>query len=524
VSAAVPPHDLAAAAREAAHASGFAVALPPDAAAELAHTLTLVAAGTRPPNPQPAPPARDLRDLPWSSVDNPESRDLDQVEVAEALGGGATRLRIGLADVDALVPRGGALDRHAADNTVSLYAGATVLPMLPDALSGDRTSLHEGGEREALVVELTVDADGAVHDPAIYAATLVNRARLAYDEVAAWLDGAGPLPAAAARVPEVAAQLRLQDDAARRLRAQRARLGALELETIEARPVIVDGQVVDLALAHKSRARELIEDFMIAANSAMARVLEREGVASIRRVVRAPERWDRIVALARPFGVVLPGAPDAPALAGFLRARRAADPAGFAELSLAVVKLLGPGEYVVEDAGDARPNHFGLAVQDYTHGTAPNRRYADLVTQRLLKHVLARAAAPSGAPDEVRDGALVASLESCPYTRDALVAIAARCTERENAARAVERTTRKQAAASLLAGRVGEAFDAVVTGVKASGVFVRALAPPVEGRLVDVPGRSARDRNVGGPDVGDRLRVRLQATDPAQGFVDFVRA
>lgn len=497
--------DPTAAARRVAEQEGFVVALPADAAAQLARTLAALDRGEIVnPTRTAALAPRDLRHLPWSSIDNPESRDLDQVEVAEPLPDGATRLFVGLADVDLLVPQDTPLDRHAHANTTSLYAGAAVFPMLPEALSADRTSLVEGADRQAFVVELVVAADGTVGDADAYPALVRNHARLAYDEVGAWLDGRGPLPAAAARAPVIERQLRLHDAVAARLRARRERLGALEFETVEARPVIRDGAVVGFALARRDRARALIENVMIAANAAMARALESAGIPSIRRVVRAPERWDRLVRLAAAHGTVLPAAPDAPALAEFLRARRASDPAGFAELSLAVVKLLGPGEYVVERPGDARPNHFGLAVPDYAHGTAPNRRYADLVTQRLLVHRARSRVDPTAAP---------------PYTEDALAAIAAHCTARENAARAVERTTRKQAAAALLAPQVGAAFDAVVTGVKGTGTFVRLVEPPVEGRLVDAPPRG----DPKGPDVGDRVRVRLVATDPAQGFVDFVR-
>jgi VacB/RNase II family 3'-5' exoribonuclease len=440
----------------------------------------------------PVAGVRDLRELAWSSIDNAESRDLDQIELAERLPGGAIRLSIGIADVDALVPAGSPIDRRAAQNTTTLYAGPNIFPMLPEALSIDRTSLLGGRDRLAVVTELVVGPTGELVDDAtrVYPARVRNQAKLVYEEVGAWLEGDGAPPAD----PVIAAQLRLQDEAAQRLRARRHERGALTLETIEARPVTRDGRVVDLVVLHKSRARELVEDLMIAANCATARLLERAGRSSIRRVVRAPRRWDRIAALAASHGATLPAAPSAPALAAFLAARRAADPAGFAELSLAVVKLIGPGEYLLQRATDPDVGHFGLAIDDYNHSTAPNRRYPDLVTQRLLK------AAAAGAP--------------AAYSDDELTAIAAHCTAREDAARKVERTMRKVFAASFLSARIGEEFDAIVTGAAAKGVFARLVHPPAEGRIV---------AGEAGLDVGDRIRVRLVDTEPSRGFIDFVR-
>lgn len=496
---AAAPFDLRAAARAAVLDAGFVPDLDDAARAELA----AIEAGR--PNPGGAPPfadlpVRDLRALPWSSVDDAASRDLDQVEVAEALPDGRVRVRVGIADVDALVPRGSALDAHAAANTTSVYTGLATFPMLPEALSTDRTSLGADADRAAVVVEFTVGPDGTTSDGDVYLARAVNRARLAYESLGAWFDGRGPLPEAAARAPGMEAQLRLQEETAERLRKQRVARGALQLETVEARPVVQGGAVTGLAVTPKSKARDLIEDFMVAANATVAERLEAAGLASIRRVVRIPERWDRIVQLARARGDALPAAADPAALSAFLGRQRAAHPDQYAELSLAVVKLLGPGEYAVEQPGDRTLNHFGLAAQDYTHGTAPNRRYADLVTQRLVKYMLARRA--GGSP-------------SAPYSDDALAAIARRCTERENAARKVERLTRKQAAAALLAGRAGETFRAAVTGANPEGTYVRLADPPVEGRVV---------RGAAGLDVGDATRVRLVAVDPARGWVDFERA
>ncbi|WP_425485836.1 RNB domain-containing ribonuclease [Gemmatirosa kalamazoonensis] len=463
---------------------GFAVA-PSDAA------LREVAA--TPPAPAAPPPAvRDLRELPWSSIDNAESKDLDQVEWAERADDGAVRVLVGIADVDALVPRGSAVDADAAHNATSVYAGADVFPMLPLALSADRTSLLEGEDRLAIVVELRVAADGTVERADVYRALLRNRAKLAYDDVGAWLERGGAPPESVARVPELSAQILLQYDAARRLQAERDRAGALDFETIEARPVTKGGAVVGLAVVHKNAARELIEDFMIAANVAIARFLEAHGSSGIRRVVREPERWARIVEIARRYGDALPDAPDSRALAAFLARRRAADPLRFPDLSLSIVKLMGPGEYALDRPGHDPGGHFGLAAEDYSHATAPNRRYADLVTQRLVKAVLA------GAPQ--------------PYTDDELGSLAAHCTEREDAARAVERTVRKTAAALLLASRIGDTFDAIVTGAARKGTFVRLLDPPAEGRVV---------RGEAGMDVGERVRVRLLSVDPERGYVDF---
>lgn len=437
----------------------------------------------------------DLRALPWSSVDNDESLDLDQLEVAEELPNGVTRVRVAIADVDALVPRGSPADMYAARNATSVYAGAAVFGMLPEALSAGATSLLEGEERAAVVVAFDVAADGAVGPAAVSRALVRNFAKLAYNETGRWLAGGAAserLTAALARVPALAGQLRLQDAAAVRLKAARRAAGALEFETVEARPVAKDGRVVALETVARDRARDLIEAFMVAANIGIAEWLNARGRSGIRRVVRAPERWPRIVALAAQYGEALPAEPDPRALSAFLVRRRAADALRFPDLSLAVVKLLGPGEYALDRPGHDPGGHFGLAADDYAHATAPNRRYADLVTQRLVKAALA------GAP--------------APYTDDELADVARHCTEREDAARAVERTARKAAAAVLLGPRVGEVFDAVVTGAKPKGTFVRLLAPPAEGRVV---------RGEAGMDVGDRVRVRLVGVDAGQGFLDF---
>ena len=448
------------------------------------------------PSDDPLPAGvRDMRALPWSSIDNRESRDLDQIEVAERMPDGAIRIRIGIADVELLVPLGSAADEHAATNTTSVYTGVVVFPMLPERLSTDLTSLNEGEDRLAVVIEFDVADDGAIGNASVYRALVHNRAKLTYESVGAWLEKTGPEPKPIARWPELREQLLLQHEAAERLRQARSRAGALDFESIEASPVVVNGKVVDLTVARRNRARDLIEDFMVAANRSVALFLLEHNVPAIRRVVREPRRWDRIVALAAELGETLPEQPDNRALSEFLAKRRAADPEHFADLSLSVVKLLGPGEYVLERRmGDRRlAGHFGLAVADYVHSTAPNRRFADLVTQRLLHSVT------SGGER--------------PYSDDELTSIAKRCTERGEAARKVERTMRKIAGASMLSERIGESFTAVVTASSPKGVYARVLNPPVEGRVV---------RGGAGLDVGDTVRLTLASADAATGYIDFV--
>src|SRR5687768_13486776 len=437
---------------------------------------------------------RDLRHLLWSSIDNRESRDLDQIEVAERIERNAIRLRIGIADVDALVPAGSASDTHAATNTTSVYTGVVVFPMLPERLSTDLTSLNEGEDRLAYIVELDIERDGTVEHVDVYRAVVHNHAKLTYERIGAWLDGPGQPPREFQKVPGLEAQLRLQADAAQRLRGSRIREGALNIETIEARPVVVQGRVVDLAITQRNRGRDLIEDYMVAANRAVALFLVQHGAASIRRIVRQPKRWDRLVALAAEVGEVLPAEPDNVALGRFLTRRKEADPEHFQDLSLSVVKLLGPGEYTIERRmGDRRnTGHFGLGVADYVHSTAPNRRFVDLITQRLLKAVMAGAGAP--------------------YSDDALIEIARRCTDREDAARKVERTMRKVAAATLFAERVGESFAAIITGASPKGVYARALSVPIEGRVV---------RGSKALDVGATVRLTLVGTNPQKGHIDF---
>lgn len=441
------------------------------------------------------PDVRDLRSLLWSSIDNDTSRDLDQLEVAEVMPGGATKIYVAIADVDASVKQRSAIDGHAQTNTTSVYTAAKVFPMLPEKLSTDLTSLAEDRDRLAIVVEMVVSPDGTVSAPDIYRATVRNRAKLAYDSVAAWLGGSGPAPSRVASVPGLDAQLRMQDRAAQAMRTVRFKHGALSLETPEARPVFDDDVLRDLVHDEPNRAKELIEDFMIAANGVTARFLAQKGSPSLRRVLRTPERWDRIVALAGSFGDTLPREPSCEALARFLAKRRKVDPARFADLSLAVVKLLGRGEYVLELPGEKPVGHFGLAVSDYTHSTAPNRRFPDLISQRLLKAVIASRPAP--------------------YGNDDLKALATHCTDQETQAAKVERQVLKSAAAQLLAPRIGDRFDGTVTGASEKGTWVRINSPNAEGRLI---------RGFQGLDVGDAVRVELVHTDVARGFIDFARA
>jgi exoribonuclease-2 len=461
----------------------------PDFSSEIAKELAAI------PGPAPAPAGmRDLTGLLWCSIDNDDSLDLDQLSVSETLGGGAVRILVAIADVDALVSKGSAVDGHAGHNTTSVYTAAEIFPMLPEQLSTDWTSLAAEQDRRAVVVDMTFQADGEISASDVYRASVRNRAKLAYNGVGAWLEGNGPLPEAAGRVPGMDAQLRTQDAVAQKLRARRQELGALELETLEPRAVFDGDAVVDLKTERPNHARQLIEDFMIAANGVTARFLQARNVASLRRVVRSPERWQRIVAVAKELGESLPPEPDSRALAGFLARRRKADPMRFPDLSLVIVKLMGAGEYIVERPGAAHVGHFGLAVRDYTHSTAPNRRFPDLVTQRLLKAVLA------GAPPAYEEGELQT--------------LAVHCTEKEDDADKVERQVRKSAAALLLERRIGERFDAVITGASEKGTWVRVLLPPVEGKLV---------HGFEGLAVGQKLRVKLIATDFEKGFIDFVR-
>lgn len=436
--------------------------------------------------------ARDMRALLWSSIDNDTSRDLDQIEVAEKLPDGRVKVMIGIADVDAFVPKACPIDDHAAKETTTVYTGVRIFPMLPEQLSTGSSSLLEDQDRLAIVIEFVVDQDGNSGGGTVYPAMVRNKAQLTYNAIGSWLDnGAAPPPKVAASA-DLQSQLRLQNEVAQALRKQRSARGALNIDSTEVRPVLQNDQIVDITKQEKNSATDLIEDFMIAANEVVAHLLD--NVSSLRRIVRTPERWDRIVQLASQHGTALPADPDSKALNDFLTKQKSADPDRFPDLSLAVIKLMGPGEYILERPGDPEPGHFGLAVQDYTHSTAPNRRYADIVTQRLIKSVL--------------------GTQKSPYADDELSAIATNCTVKEDAARKVERGMSKRIAAVSMSSSIGQVFDGIVTGSTPKGTFVRVLQPHVEGLLVHGQGK----------DVGDRLRVKLISADPQRGYIDFVPA
>jgi exoribonuclease-2 len=475
---------------------------------------------------------QDLRDLMWSSIDDKKTRDLDQVEYGEKLPSGDTRLLVGIADVDAFVSRGSSTDQHAATNCTSVYTGVKTFPMLPEELSTDLTSLREGEDRLAIVTELILASDGLVTKTNFYRAHVKNHAKLSYESIGDWLDGKTGVPERVSNVPGLEAQIRLQSEIAEDFEEFRKEHGALNLETIQAQPVVDDqGKVTELAVVESNSARELIANFMISANVAMAEFLESKGGPSLRRIVRTPKYWFRIVEIAEELGESLPPDPDSRALADFLARRKVADPIHFPDLSLAVVKALGPGEYAVQIPGEEGEGHFGLAVQDYTHSTAPNRRFADLVTQRLVKAALAtntdsnRTAAaptsPSGGPSAKSDErtsdastSVRGTPTSAPYSVAELKQIAEHCTLQDAAARKVERKMRKVAAALLLHDKIGEEFKAIVTGVTPKGTFARTLSPPVDGRVM---------RGERGLRVGEKIRVRLEDTDPRRGFIDFAR-
>ncbi len=478
--------DLQAAAKDIMRQYGFEPDFPSPVQQQLAQLRA------NPPALAAGGEIRDLRKLLWSSIDNDTSRDLDQIEVAERLTNGDVKILVGIADVDAFVPKQSPIDQHAARETTTVYAGVRNFPMLPEELSTGKTSLLENQDRLSVVIEFVVDGDGHVKSSNVYRALVRNQAQLQYNSVGAWLEGTAAAPAKVAASSDLQSQLQLQDEVAQKLKNQRYENGALNLQTTELHPLVLNERVVDVVNQQKNHATELIEDFMIAANGVVARMLET--VSSLRRIVKQPERWDRIVQLAAAHGEKLPAEPNSRALNDFLIKRKTADPDHFADLSLAVIKLIGPGEYVLERAGDPAPGHFGLAVQDYTHSTAPNRRFPDIVTQRLVKAMLAG--------------------RSNPYSDDELSAVAANCTEKENAAKKVEREMSKRLAAAAMERRIGALFDAVVTGVTQHGTFVRIRQPQVEGLLA---------QGQQGVDVGDKMRVKLIRTDVQRGYIDFAR-
>ena len=435
---------------------------------------------------------RDLRSLLWSSIDNEESRDLDQLEYCERLPNREIRVMIAIADVDEYSAKNSPTDRYARHNGTSVYTGVEIFPMFPDRLSWDLSSLIPNEDRLSIVIDFSVRPDGSVRFNDIFHAIVANKAKLVYETIGAWLEEKSSRPEEFKNLPGLEEQLRLQDEAAQRLGRYRAESGALELETIEASPVMKEGEVIDLTIKKKNRARMIIENFMIAANGTMVWFLGKNKIPMIQRVVRTPQRWMKITEVARELGENLPPEPDPRALAEFLKKRREIDPVRFPDLSLTIVKLLGAGEYVLAESSRPSAGHFGLAVQDYTHSTAPNRRYVDLVIQRLLKAVLVK--------------------ENVPYNKIELNDLAVWCTEKDKAAKKVERFMRKVAACVLLKNRIGEIFDAIVTGASDTGTYVRLLSIPAEGRVV---------RGEKGMDVGEKVHVKLLRLEPEKGFIDF---
>jgi VacB/RNase II family 3'-5' exoribonuclease len=476
--------DLEQIARRAMKKYGFLTDFSADAFSEL-ETLTQA-------DRELESPGIDLRHLLWVSIDNDDSLDLDQLTLVEALTEAKAKVLVAVADVADLVKKNSAIDAHARQNTTSVYTAGRIFSMLPEKLSTDLTSLNYHEDRPAVIIEMVIGDGGAMQGSTIYRARVRNKAKLAYNSVGAWLEGKEPMPEAVAAVPGLAENIRLQDRVAQQLKGLRHAHGALDLQTLEARPVFAGDEIQDLQTDERNRAKEIIEDFMIAANGVTARYLHGKKVAALRRMVRSPKRWERIVEIAAQYKFKLPMQPDSKSLEGFLAVQKSADPLRFPDLSLAVIKLLGPGEYVVEAPDEAAPGHFGLAVKDYTHSTAPNRRFPDLITQRILKAALTES--PS------------------PYSRDELTELARHCTEKENDANKVERLVTKSAAAMLLSSRIGERFDAICTGAADKGTWVRIFHPPIEGRLL---------HGFDGVDVGHRLKVQLIRTDVEKGYIDF---
>jgi exoribonuclease-2 len=480
-------YDLKAIAKSVLQQHGLHPNFPPDVLLQVSRTREL--------QKEEAGEVRDLSHLPWCSIDNDDSRDLDQLSASEDLGNGKVRLFVAVADVDALVPMHCPVDQHAAKNTTSIYTGLVMFPMIPERFSCDLTSLNENEERAAIVVEMVVDAEGSLSDTKVYRGWVRNKAKLAYNAISAWLEGLGPLPSAAADVPGMDEQIKMQDRAAQALRLKRHEQGALQLETIKARPVTDGDTVTDLLAERQNRAQQLIEDLMVAANGVTARFLNDKGYPTLRRVVRSPERWQRIVELAYMMGELLPEEPDSKALNEFLLKQKAKDPFRFPDLSLTVVKLMGRGEYVPQAPGQTPVGHFGLAVKDYNHSTAPNRRYPDVITQRQVKAAL-------------KGGKAAYSLQD-------LGPLGSHCTFQENEVNKAERHVRKSAAAIMLEPMVGMVFYGLVTGASPKGTWVRIFKPPVEGRVVS---------GEKGLDVGDRCRAKLVHVDVMKGFIDFVVA
>lgn len=478
--------DLARIAAQAMVARGLTAAYSPQAQQQLASI-------TRPSNENTAG-IRDLRHLLWCSIDNDDSQDLDQLSVCELLGNGGVKVLVAIADVDTLVKKGSPIDACAEKNTTSVYTAARIFSMLPERLSTDLTSLNAQQDRLAVVTELIFSGDAALTSSTIYRARVHNFAKLAYDSVAQWLEGKGDLPAAAQAVPDMAVQLRTQDALAQLLRQRRHALGALEFVTIQSKTIFAGDEVVDVQPQKANRARQLIEELMLMTNGVTARYLSEQGYSALCRVVRSPERWEKIAEVAKDVGETLPKEPDSKALENFLSKRQQADPLRFPDLSLVIIKLMGAGEYALQKPGETVVGHFGLAVREYSHSTAPNRRFADLITQRLVK------AALNGAPT--------------PYTDAELTQLAEHCNEQGSDANKVERQVRKSEAALVLVSRIGQPFEGIITSISNKGVWLRVFTPPVDGRLV---------AGEAGLRIGQKLTARLVLADVERGFIDFER-
>ncbi len=436
---------------------------------------------------------QDLRDKLWFSIDHYDTRDIDQLTYAEPLSDGQVKLYIAIADVDSLVKKNSAIDHYAEHNATSIYTPTKTFFMLPEKLSTQFTSLNEREDRMAIVIEVIITPNGAIEQHRLYPAYVRNQAKLTYSHVTTWLDNQGSIPIRVSKIAGLEEQIKFQDKIAHQLKAYRVQQGALILDKIEPYVIFMNGQIVGLQVSERNRAWDLIENFMVIANTAAARFSRDHHLPLLRRVIRTPKRWDRLLEIAKKYGEILPEQPNAKALDLFLLKRRLIDPLHFAELSLIVIKLLGNGEYVAEHPEENPMEYFGLALRDYVHATAPNRRYSDLIIQRLLKAGLQN--------------------QSSPYLSQELEALAKHCTEKEDKATKVERKMRKSAAALLLSSKLNQTFDAIVTGASLEDRWVRIFDPPIEGKVIQ------GYENI---DVGDRIQVKLVSVNVEQGFIDFI--
>ncbi|UUX93834.1 RNB domain-containing ribonuclease [Methanoplanus endosymbiosus] len=477
--------DLKAIARDAMKSYGFAPRFPDQVIRESENISGRIF-------PDNVTEAADLRHLLWSSIDNFDSKDLDQIEFCEEKDGGIINVKVAIADVDCYVPKDSATDRYAAYNTTAVYTGVETFFMIPFKLCGNISSLLPGKDCQAVVAEYDILPDGDIEHVGVYRAVVSNKAKLIYEEVGNWIEKKGSIPDDVGSIPGLKDQILLQHKASLRLRKFRMQNGALDLETAEARPVMRGNDVSDIISMKQNEAHRIIEEFMVAANRTFAGFLMDAGVPMTHRVVKIPEKWDLICEVVAGYGVTLPDSPDSKALTEFLAGQRVSDPKTFPDLSLTIVKLLGHGEYVPYNPGDAPVGHFALAVPDYTHSTAPNRRYNDLIIQRIVKSVL--------------DGKKV------PYTPGELERLSVRMTDRDKASQKVERFMLKSAAAVLLSKSIGKVFDAIVTGASGRGTYVRIYDPPVEGRVME---------GYEGLYVGRKVKVSLLMTDAYRGYIDF---